>query len=97
MIYTSKYPERPYPNDLSIYNLLFGKNERNIAQDKLIFVDTENTSKFYTYGQTHAQILKATASWKREYNMQRGDVVAICSKNHIDYPIVLHSIVCAGK
>jgi acyl-CoA synthetase (AMP-forming)/AMP-acid ligase II len=96
MVYTSNYPERTYPDDLSIYNFLFN-NQKNISQDKVVYVDTENTSKFYTYGQTHTQILKATAGWKREFNLQRGDVVAICSINHIDYPIVLHGTVCAGK
>jgi acyl-CoA synthetase (AMP-forming)/AMP-acid ligase II len=97
MIYTSHYPERSYPNDISMYNFLFGNNYRNISDNKLIFVDIEDTSKFYTYGQVRTQILKATASWKREFNLHRGDVVAICSQNHIDYPIMIHSIVCAGK
>jgi 4-coumarate--CoA ligase len=96
MIYTSSYPERVYPDDLSTYKLLFD-NKKNIAQDKVIYVDTENTSKFYTYSQTHAQVLKTIAGWKREFNFKKGDVVAFCSINHIDYPIALIGTVCAGK
>jgi acyl-coenzyme A synthetase/AMP-(fatty) acid ligase len=96
MVYTSDSPERVYPDDISIYNLLFN-NQQNVDQDKVVFVDIENTSKFYTYGQAHTQILKATAAWKQEFDLQRGDVVALCSPNHIDYPIVTHGVVCAGK
>jgi acyl-coenzyme A synthetase/AMP-(fatty) acid ligase len=96
MVYTSEAPERLFPDDISIYNLLF-HNQQNVDQDKVIYVDTENTNKTYTYGQVHTQILKATAAWKREYDLQRGDVVAFITPNHIDYPILTHSVVCAGK
>lgn len=96
MVYTSSHPERIYPEELSVYNTLFN-NQRNVAEDKVLYLDTENTNKFYTYGQVHTQILKATAAWKREFDLQRHDVVAICSINHIDYPITTHSVVCAGK
>lgn len=96
MVYTSKLPAKEYPKDKSVYEILF-QNDRNVPKDKLIYVDTENPEKCYTYEQVHTQILKAAAGLQREFDFKKGDVVAICSPNQVDYPIILHAAVCSGN
>jgi acyl-CoA synthetase (AMP-forming)/AMP-acid ligase II len=96
MVYKSRLPDKDYPKDKSVYEYLF-HNDRDIPKDTLIYIDIENHEKRYTYEQVHTQILKATSGLQREFDIQKGDVVGICSLNHIDYPIVLHGAVCAGK
>lgn len=96
MVYTSDAPEKVYLDDISVYNLLFN-NQQNVDDDQVVYVDVENPKKSCTKGQVHTQILKATAAWKRELDLQRGDVVAFCSPNNIEYAIATHGVVCAGK
>ncbi|KAI8637517.1 hypothetical protein BD408DRAFT_486165 [Parasitella parasitica] len=95
MVYESKYPAKNIPKATSVYDVLFN-NDNQVPKDKLIYIDVEDTSKHLTYGQVETQIRKAAAGFMREFNLQKGDVVAICSPNQIDYPIVLHGAVCAG-
>lgn len=96
MVYVSKYPAKRIPKATSIFNVLF-HNENQVPKEKLIYVDIEDTSKSLTFGQVETQILKAAAGLMREFGLKKGDVVAICSPNQVDYPVVLHGAVCAGK
>ncbi|KAI9477859.1 MAG: hypothetical protein EXX96DRAFT_228449 [Benjaminiella poitrasii] len=96
MVYTSKLPAKEYPADVSVYELLFKNSQKNVPKDKPIFVDIEDPSKTLTYSQVQTQILKAAAGLKREFNFKKGDVVAICSPNQVDYTVIIHGAVCAG-
>lgn len=96
MVYVSKYPTKHIPKTTSIFNVLF-HNDNQVPKDKLIYVDIEDTSKSLTFAQVETQILKAAAGLMREFNLKKGDVVAICSPNQVDYPVLLHGAVCAGK
>lgn len=96
MVYESKYSPRNIPKTTSIFNILF-HNDKQVPKDKLIYVDIEDTSNSLTFGQVETQILKAAAGLMREFNLKKGDVVAICSPNQVDYPIILHGAVCVGK
>lgn len=96
MVYKSRYPLRKYPTNESVYDLLF-KNNTNVTEDTLLYVDTENPEDSYTYGELHTQILKTITGFKREFDLQKGDVVAICSPNQIDYPVIIHGTVCTGN
>ncbi|KAI8966944.1 hypothetical protein BDF20DRAFT_830552 [Mycotypha africana] len=71
-------------------------NPHNIAGDRKIYVDATDNSNYLTLDQVKSKILKATAGLKREFGLKKGDVVAICSPNHIDYPVLLHATVAAG-
>ncbi|GAN09351.1 4-coumarate-CoA ligase [Mucor ambiguus] len=95
MVYVSKYPTKHIPKATSIFNVLFHNNNQ-VPKDKLIYVDIEDASKSLTFAQVETQILKATAGLIREFDLKKGDVVAICSPNQVDYPVVLHGAVCAG-
>jgi acyl-CoA synthetase (AMP-forming)/AMP-acid ligase II len=95
MVYSSKYPVTYFPKDTCVYDILFGNND-NISNDKFVYIDCENPDKSLTYSQLQTQILKAAAGLKREFDLQKGDVVAICSPNHIDYPVIVHGTVCAS-
>ena len=95
MVYTSKSPAKTYPNDQSMYKFLFS-NINSIPDDQLIYMDVEDNNKSLTYRQVHTQILKCAAGMKKKWDIQYGDVVAICSPNQINYSIAVHGIVCAG-
>lgn len=60
-------------------------------------MDIENPEKSLTYSQLKTQVLKCAAGLKREFNLQYGDGIAVCSPNQIGYSVLLHSAVCAGK
>ena len=96
MVYSSKYPLKPHLNEKSLYNFLFS-NPNSVADNHLLYVDANDNSRTLTYSQVQTQILKCAAGMKNKWNLKYGEVVAICSPNHIDYPIVLHGTVCAGS
>ncbi|EPB88333.1 hypothetical protein HMPREF1544_04799 [Mucor circinelloides 1006PhL] len=95
MVYVSKYPAKYIPKATSIFNVLF-HNDNQVPKDKLIYMDIEDEGKSLTYAQVETQILKAAAGLMREFGLKKGDVVAICSPNQVDYPVILHGAVCAG-
>ena len=96
MLYTSKIAPLEVPTGDSLYHILIGNN-KDVPSDKPIFIDIETPCKSLTHGQLKKQILVATAGIKRVFDVQRLDVVAICSPNHIDYISIVHGIICAGK
>lgn len=96
MTYTSKIAPLAIPTGDSLYHILIGNNS-NVPSDKPILIDIEAPYKSLTHGQLKKQILVAAAGLKRVFDVQRLDVVAICSPNHIDYVSIIHGIICAGK
>lgn len=96
MLYTSKIAPPEVPTGDSLYHILIGNN-KSVPSDKLILVDIEAPCKSLTHGQLKKQILIATTGLKCVFDVQRSDVVAICSPNHIDYISIFHGIICAGK
>lgn len=96
MIYTSKLSVPSIPTGDSIYHVIF-KNDNNVPLNKPILIDIEAPYRTLTYEQLKKQILVAAAGLKREFNIQKNDVVAICSPNHMDYVSILHGTICAGK
>ncbi|KAI8966949.1 hypothetical protein BDF20DRAFT_918033 [Mycotypha africana] len=96
MVYTSKHPNADIPTNPSLYHFLFLDNPKKISDDKLCYLDTEDPKTSYNYGQMKSQILKAAAGLKREFGFNKGDIVAICSPNDVDYPVILHGAVVAG-
>ncbi|KAI8637043.1 hypothetical protein BD408DRAFT_425207 [Parasitella parasitica] len=89
MVYTSKsVPLNDFSGD-SIYNVLF-RNDNDVPLDKPILIDLEAPYRTLTYGDLKKQILIAAGGFKRVFNLQKNDVVAICSPNHIDYVSILH-------
>ncbi|GAN06507.1 phenylacetyl- protein [Mucor ambiguus] len=95
MLYTSQIAPPVIPTGDSLYHILIGNNT-NVPSDKPILIDIETPSKSLTHGQLRKQILVATAGLRRVFDVQRLDVVAICSPNHIDYVSIVHGIICAG-
>ncbi|CEP17022.1 hypothetical protein [Parasitella parasitica] len=95
MIYTSKEGLlEPLSGD-SIYDILF-RNGNDIPLDKPVLIDIEAPYKTLTYGDLKKQILVAAGGLKRVFNIQKNDIVAVCSPNHIDYVSILHGTICAG-
>jgi acyl-coenzyme A synthetase/AMP-(fatty) acid ligase len=77
----------------SIYDLLFNKNPNQIPDDVPIYLSPDRT---ITFGQLPTLIRKCAYNLKEKFNIQKGDVVAIRSIQNIDYPLVLHGVMCAG-
>lgn len=96
MLHVSKIAPPAIPKGDSLYHILIGNNT-SVPSDKPILIDIEAPYKSLTHGQLKKQILVAAAGLKRVFDVQRLDVVAICSPNHIDYVSIVHAIMCIGK
>ncbi|KAI8888774.1 acetyl-CoA synthetase-like protein [Backusella circina FSU 941] len=82
------------PNEpTSTFDLLFVKNPNNIPDEAPIFITEERT---LTFGELSKLIRKCAYNLKEKYNIQKGDIVAVRSNPNIEYPIVMHAVVCAG-
>ncbi|KAI8884268.1 acetyl-CoA synthetase-like protein [Backusella circina FSU 941] len=77
----------------SVFELLFSKNPHNLADSTPIYISDEET---LTYGNLRDLILKCGYNLQKKFNIQKGDVVAIRSFSHMQYPVVLHGTVCTG-
>ncbi|KAL9539933.1 hypothetical protein MBANPS3_009978 [Mucor bainieri] len=95
MLHTSKVAPPVVPDGDSLYHILLGNNT-NVPFDKPILIDIESPFKSLTHGQLRRQTLIAAAGLKRVFGVQRLEVVAICSPNHIDYFSIVHGIICTG-
>ncbi|KAI9022836.1 hypothetical protein CLU79DRAFT_702116 [Phycomyces nitens] len=88
----------PLPEPIPVisgYDLLF-TNARNLPLDRKVFIDNDNVDNFITYGGLVTQVTKFSSGLQQIFNIQRGDVVAVCSPNQINYPVAMHGIVAAG-
>ncbi|CAO3704020.1 unnamed protein product [Rhizopus stolonifer] len=82
--------------EVSLLDLMFTETYRKLPEDAILYVDTDNPDNKMTYGQFKEQVLKCAASLKREYGLQRGDVIATCSPDLIEYAILFYGALAAG-
>ncbi|KAF0554944.1 acetyl-CoA synthetase-like protein [Gigaspora margarita] len=93
MIFKSKHPDINVPQ-VGIYQYVTS-NPNKIPDDKPIYIDGI-TGKSYTYGEFKHESKKFAAGLQDRLGFKCGDVLAICSPNQIDYPIVLLGTIAAG-
>ncbi|RIB22734.1 hypothetical protein C2G38_2173180 [Gigaspora rosea] len=93
MIFKSKYPDIKIPQ-AGVYQYVTS-NPNKIPDGKVIYVDGV-TRKSYTFGEFKHETKKFAAGLQDKLEFKRGDVLAIVSPNHIDYPIVLLGTIAAG-
>lgn len=94
VLYHSIIPDINIPVE-STYELLFVKNP-NFKPNNPAFIDAK-TGKIQTYGQLKRDI--NDFAYGLHYNfpfLQKGDVIALFSTNHIDFPTYVHGIIRAG-
>jgi acyl-coenzyme A synthetase/AMP-(fatty) acid ligase len=77
----------------SVFDLLFTKNPKKIPANAPIYTSGSET---LTFGQLAHLIRKCAYNLKAKYNIQKGDVVAIRSHSHINYPVITHATFFVG-
>ncbi|PKY44438.1 acetyl-CoA synthetase-like protein [Rhizophagus irregularis] len=92
MIFKSNFPDIDIKK-IGIYQFITS-NPYGIKDDKVIFIDGI-TDKKLTFGQLKTNS-KKLASGLKNIGFEHGDVLAICSHNHIDYPVVIFGAIAAG-
>ncbi|KAI8352448.1 hypothetical protein EDC96DRAFT_567073 [Choanephora cucurbitarum] len=96
MVYYSKFPARKVSNTVPLHNLIFDEKRTKVPRDKTLYYDIENPEKQITFSQAHEQILKVGAALQKVLDLKRGDVIAVCSPNQVEYPIMLLGAHCVG-
>ncbi|KAF0536459.1 acetyl-CoA synthetase-like protein [Gigaspora margarita] len=93
MIFKSKYPDIKIPQ-VGIYQYVTS-NPNKIPDEKVIFMDGV-TGISYTFGEFKHETKRFAAGLQDKLEFKRGDVLAILSPNHVDYPVVLLGAIAAG-
>ncbi|RIA89004.1 hypothetical protein C1645_799648 [Glomus cerebriforme] len=93
MIFKSSFPDIEIPK-IGVYQFITS-NPYKINDDKAIFIDG-TTDKKLTFGQLKSNSKKLAAGLKNKVGFKRGDVLAMFSPNHIDYPVVIFGTIAAG-
>ncbi|KAI8888777.1 acetyl-CoA synthetase-like protein [Backusella circina FSU 941] len=89
----SETNQDPESSPTSIFDLIFVKNPNKIPANAPIYIAD---AKVLTFGELEYLIRKCAYNLKEKYNIQKGDVVAIRSFSHIDYPVLVYAIVFVG-
>lgn len=84
-------------SEISLFDLMLSDTCRQFPYKKALLIDPGDSSKKITYGQFKERALKCAASLKREYGLQSGDVIAVCSPDSIEYAILFYGALAAGK
>ncbi|KAG1471911.1 hypothetical protein G6F56_001847 [Rhizopus delemar] len=82
--------------EVSLLDLMLTEVYRKLSEDTVLFIDIDNPDNKMTYGQFKERALKCAASLKREYGLQSGDVIAVCSPDSIEYAILFYGALAAG-
>ncbi|RIA89002.1 hypothetical protein C1645_851678 [Glomus cerebriforme] len=93
MIFRSSHPDIEIP-EVGVFQYTTS-NPYGINDDKAIFIDG-TTDKRLTFGQLKSSSRKLAAGLINKVGFKRGDVLAIYSPNHIDYPVVIFGTIAAG-
>ncbi|POG59609.1 hypothetical protein GLOIN_2v1720803 [Rhizophagus irregularis DAOM 181602=DAOM 197198] len=93
MIFRSKFSDVDIKK-IGVYQFITS-NPYGIDDDKAIFIDG-NTDKKLTFGQLKTNSKKFAFGLINKIGFKRGDVLAIYSPNHIDYPVVIFGAIAAG-
>jgi acyl-coenzyme A synthetase/AMP-(fatty) acid ligase len=87
---TVDIPETP----TSMFDLLFVRNPHHHDDSAPIYISDEET---LTFGNLRDLVLKCGYNLQKRFAIQKGDVVAIRSFSHMQYPILVHGTVSTGK
>ncbi|GAA5813306.1 hypothetical protein MFLAVUS_006781 [Mucor flavus] len=93
MVIQSPRPPITMP-DTGLLQFIF-ENTHKTPHDRKIYIDAF-TGESLAYGQLKDDILRFAATLQDKFNFQRGDVVAICSPNQVDFAVPLLGAVAAG-
>ncbi|CDH49834.1 amp-binding enzyme [Lichtheimia corymbifera JMRC:FSU:9682] len=83
----------------NLYQLIFEtKNpDQGFSDDVPLLIDAENTERYYTFNELRTNVRAfAHALLGPSLGVKQGDVIAICSRNDIEYYPAFHGIMAAG-
>ena len=92
MVFSSPYPTLDLPQS-NILSYLFPENEE--PYDEPLWIDSKNDRRTLTPAQL-LRWVKRLAFGLEKIGMKRGDVIMICTPNHIFVPVAYLGIVGAG-
>ncbi|PHZ14437.1 acetyl-CoA synthetase-like protein [Rhizopus microsporus ATCC 52813] len=81
---------------ITLFDLLFTEKYSKKNLDQIAFAEASNPKKHITYRQFKEDVLKCAAGLRYEYGIQHGDVVALCSPNSLQYPVLFFAVIAAG-
>ncbi|CAG8613767.1 5422_t:CDS:10 [Funneliformis caledonium] len=87
MIFKSRFPDIEIPK-IGVYQYATS-NPSGIDDDKHIFIDAM-TNKKLSFGEFKRDTKRLAAGLVNKVGFKRGDVLAIFSTNHLDYPTVVY-------
>ncbi|KAI9282200.1 hypothetical protein BY458DRAFT_497477 [Sporodiniella umbellata] len=96
IVFEDKNTSHPPLGEVSLIDLLFTDTHKKVSENKVLYVNAENPSHTVTYGQLKNQVLRCTASLKRVFDLKRGDVIAACSPDCLEYTPLFFASIAAG-
>lgn len=84
-------------DSITLFDLMFTEKHSKKNLDQIAFAEANNPKNHITYGQFKEDVLKCAAGLQYEYGIQHGDVVALCSPNNLQYPVLFFAVIAAGK
>ncbi|RKP08854.1 hypothetical protein THASP1DRAFT_15061 [Thamnocephalis sphaerospora] len=94
MVYKSHIPDIPIPTE-DIYHYIFELPERQSQQDVEIFIDAD-TGRTTTVAQLRRNTRRFAGALQTKVGAKRGQIVAMCAPNSIDFPIATLGTLAAG-
>ncbi|KAL0094897.1 hypothetical protein J3Q64DRAFT_1085704 [Phycomyces blakesleeanus] len=88
-MYHSHEADREYPIG-TIFDTLF-EIETSVPGDRKIYIDYEHPETYLTRETLKRDILLFAQGLKDEYSFKQGDIMAICSPNHVDWAVALQA------
>ncbi|KAI9257706.1 hypothetical protein BY458DRAFT_479558 [Sporodiniella umbellata] len=95
-VYRNQKPDIPIDDSISINDLVLTSKYRLLPDNKLVYVDAKNPSQRLTFGELKRQAFVCAASFKKDYDLRPRDVVAVCSHDTIQYPIIFLAALITG-
>ncbi|KAI8150258.1 hypothetical protein BJV82DRAFT_14664 [Fennellomyces sp. T-0311] len=93
MIFKSETPE-VFHTPQTVFEHVF--ETKGISPNMPMYVDADDPDQYVSHGQLKQSIQKLAAGLKREFKIQKGDVVAMLAPNVWEFVMVLHGTAVAG-
>ncbi|CEG65309.1 hypothetical protein RMATCC62417_02112 [Rhizopus microsporus] len=95
-VYKGNQPNMDPNGEIALFDFLF-KQDGRLPLDHKIYIDSNDPTRYLTYGGLAEKSLQCAAAYKHRFGLQRGDVIAICSPNDIRCPIFFFGAIAAGN
>ncbi|KAI9257707.1 hypothetical protein BY458DRAFT_460818 [Sporodiniella umbellata] len=83
-------------DETSLSEVILSNIYRSIPEEKIVYVDAKHPGTRLTFGELKKQSFICATSFKEEYGLKPGDVIAVCSPNIIQHPVIFLGALAAG-